>query len=160
MAVTAEAIEQLHFFNGLPPWALRTLAASATETEHALGDIILRQHDEVTSMSFLLSGRVAFLLRFQGAADLVVGLSDQVGGLVGWSMFRAPYRSTATVRCEQNCVLLNVPRAGFDEVFARDPAVHLLILRRVAEAAAVRLMQARDSLVQTAEPAVRSEVDR
>lgn len=151
MAVSIERILGLEFFQGLPQWAVRIMAQDATETSLDADAVMLRQHDEVEAASFLLSGGVQFLLHFEGADDLLVGAANEPGMLIGWSMFRAPYRSTATVRCERPCRLLTVPREPFEEVFSRDPRLHYEILRRVAKVAAGRLMRARQILLMAPE---------
>ncbi|MDN5789494.1 MAG: hypothetical protein L0H25_01320, partial [Micrococcales bacterium] len=94
-------------------------------------------------------GPFAFLLRFEGVDDLLVGSTTQRGALIGWSVFRPPYRNTATVRCEQPCRLLVMPRSAFDEVFAADPRLHYEILGRVAAVVAERLKDTRQVLLMT-----------
>ena len=147
MPVSVESIAGLEFFSGLPDWAVQIVAQGAHEVSYDAGDVMLHQHDEVEVASFLLSGSVQFLLQFEGVHDLLVGATAEAGGLIGWSMFRAPYRSTATVRCYRPCRLLTVPREAFDEIFVRDPRLHYNILRRVASVAAGRLMRSRQILL-------------
>jgi CRP-like cAMP-binding protein len=85
-----------------------------------------------------------------GDDDLLVGVLDGRGELVGWSAFRPPYRSTATVRCERPSRLVAVPAAAFEELFGRDPALGHLVLGRVAAGVAGRLEQARELLLAAA----------
>lgn len=147
MAVSIETLGQVGFFDGLPAWSLQMVAVRAKEATAAAGHVLLHQHDEVEDAFFLLSGSVQFLLHVEGVDDLVVGGAAEQGELVGWSMFRAPYRSTATVRCDRPCRLLSVPREAFEDIFARDPRLHYSILQRVARVAAARLMRARQILL-------------
>ena len=149
MVVPVHEMTSLDFFDGLPRRALEILAASAREVRLDSGEFVVHQHDEAQAVWFLRSGSVQFLLRFAGVDDLMVGSTAHHGAMIGWSVFRPPYRNTATVRCEQPCELLLVPRSGFDEVFTGDPRVHYEILGRVAAVAAERLRHTRQALLST-----------
>jgi CRP-like cAMP-binding protein len=145
--VPVERLSEIPFFQGLPAWALRRVAAAASERALEATAVILRQHDEVRDVFFLRSGSVQFLLRFEGIDDLVVGMTSEAGALLGWSRFRAPFRSTSTLRCETACHLLSVPGATLEEVMREDPRLGYRLLKRVAMVLANRLEQARDRLV-------------
>ena len=101
-------LERLAFFAGLPGWALEALAGAAREEEAPAGRTVLHQHDRVGTVHFLIDGALQILVRV-GDDDLLVGVLDGHGELVGWSAFRPPYRSTATVRCERPSRLVAVP---------------------------------------------------
>jgi CRP-like cAMP-binding protein len=139
-------LERLPFFAGLPPWALEHLAGVAREERLPAGRVLLHQHDRVRTVQFLLEGALQILVRV-GDDDLLVGLLDGRGALVGWSAFRPPHRSTATVRCERPSRLLALPAAAFEELFERDPGLGHLLLGRVAAGVADRLEQARERLL-------------
>jgi CRP-like cAMP-binding protein len=142
-------LEQLAFFAGLPRWALEVLAGAAREEELPAGRTVLHQHDRVRTVHLLVDGALQILVRV-GDDDLLVGVVGGHGELVGWSAFRPPYRSTATVRCERPSRLVAVPAAAFEELFSRDPALGYLLLGRVAAGVAGRLEQARDLLLAAA----------
>jgi CRP-like cAMP-binding protein len=139
-------LERLAFFAGLPRWALEALAGAAREEEAPAGRTVLHQHDRVGTVHFLIDGALQILVRV-GDDDLLVGVLDGHGELVGWSAFRPPYRSTATVRCERPSRLVAVPAAAFEELFSRNPALGHLLLGRVAAGVADRLEQARERLL-------------
>jgi CRP-like cAMP-binding protein len=136
---------RLSFFQGIPRWALVRLAEAATEEELPAGRLVLCQSDRARAVHFLLAGSVQILIRV-GEEDLLVGVLRRPGELVGWSAFRAPYRYTASVRCEEPSRLARVPAAAFEEVFERDPALAYQILQRVATSVADRLEHARELL--------------
>jgi CRP-like cAMP-binding protein len=142
-------LERLAFFAGLPRWALEMLAWAAREEELPAGRTVLHQHDRVRTVHLLVDGALQILVRV-GDDDLLVGVLSGPGELVGWSAFRPPYRSTATVRCERPSRLVAVPVAAFEELFSRDPALGYLLLGRVAAGVADRLEQARDLLLAAA----------
>jgi CRP-like cAMP-binding protein len=139
-------LERLAFFAGLPRWALEALAGAAREEEAPAGRTVLHQYDRVGTVHFLIDGALQILVRV-GDDDLLVGVLDGHGELVGWSAFRPPYRSTATVRCERPSRLVAVPARAFEELFSRDPALGHLLLGRVAAGVADRLEQARERLL-------------
>lgn len=141
-AVTADRLRELAFFQGLPDAAVEHLAARAEEREHEPGELVMRQHDEVRTVIFLVSGTLQVLVRFEGVGDLLMGILRDPGTLEGWSAFRAPYRSTASLRCEEASRLLEIPREAFEEVFERDPLLGYEILKRVAMAVDDRLQGA------------------
>lgn len=146
MGVPTDEVADLTFFQGLPSWAVQILAARSQRVRLPGGEWVVHQHDEAQAVFVLLSGTLQFLLRFEGVDELVVGATSERGSLVGWSVFRPPYRHTATVRCQQPCQLLQVPRSAFDEVFGRDQQLHYEVLGRVAAVAAERLRQTRRAL--------------
>jgi CRP-like cAMP-binding protein len=130
------------FFQGMPQWALVRLAEKAKEQELPAGELMLRQADRARAVHFLLAGSVQILLRV-GEEDLLVAVLRRPGELLGWSAFRAPYRYTASVRCEEPSRLLSLPSAVFEELFEQDPAFAYQTLQRVAASVANRLEQAR-----------------
>lgn len=145
--VRVERLSQIPFFHGLPAWALRRFAQVAVEKLLDRNDLIVRQHDQAQAVFFLISGRVQFLIRFEGVEDLLVGTSRNVGALIGWSVCRSPFRYTASVRCEEPCRVLKVPAGLFSEILSEDPRLGYIILKRVATVLAERFEQTRDLLV-------------
>ncbi len=142
-----QKVASVPFFKGLPAWALREFAEEAGERSLDRNEYVLHQHDEANSVYFLLDGSVQFLLRFEGVDDLLVGTTREPGAMIGWSVFRAPYRFTSSVRCEEPCTLLRVSRETFERIIDHDPQLGYLILRRAASVLAGRVEQTRDLLV-------------
>ena len=118
-ASSPDRLRELAFFQNLPDSAVEHFAARAEEREHEPGDLVLRQHDEVRTVILLVSGTLQVLVRFEGAGDLLMGILRDPGTLEGWSAFRAPYRATASLRCEEPTTLLEIPREAFEEAFAQ-----------------------------------------
>ncbi len=147
--MSAEVLAQLAFFQGLSRDALELFARDSEIRTYQANEHIVHQHDRALAVFFLLSGTVQFLIRAEGVNDLLVGVTQEPGALIGLSVFRAPHRYTASVRCEVTTRVLRVPRDAFTELFERDPACGVQVLRRVASAMAVRLEQARERLLST-----------
>jgi hypothetical protein len=82
--------------------------------------------------------------------DLLVGTMREPGALLGWSVFRKPYRYTVTTRCEEDCQIMRVPRESIMGLVQTQPRLGYLLLKRVAATLANRLEQTRDILVKPA----------
>lgn len=96
---------------------------------------------------FLMSGSVQIYIHFHGVDDLLVGTMREPGALLGWSVVRKPHRYTATVRCEENCRVLRLPREALMKLVETQPRLGYLPLKRIAATLANRLEQTRDLLV-------------
>ena len=150
-AVGLAELGAIPFFGGLPPWALEYLAGRAEEQVVSAGQTILHQYNRVDRVRFLVSGSLQILIRV-GSEDLLVSVLREPGALIGWSAFRPPYRSTASVRCTGPCRLLVVGADVFEDLFWRDAALAYQILRRVAASVANRFEDARDLLAAPSTP--------
>jgi CRP-like cAMP-binding protein len=147
-----EQVVQIPFFQGLPAEALRQVAANSTMLMLVRGQILMSQHDAAEHLFFLISGVVQFYIHFQGVDDLLVGTMREPGALLGWSVFRQPYRYTVTTRCEEDCQVMRLPRETIMELVQTQPRLGYLLLKRVAATLANRLEQTRDILVRPAAP--------
>jgi CRP-like cAMP-binding protein len=148
-----EQVVQIPFFQGLPAEALRQLAANSSVLTLQRGRILMSQHDAAEHLFFLISGVVQFYIHFQGVDDLLVGTIREPGALLGWSVFRKPYRYTVTTRCEDDCQVMRLRREIIMELVRTQPRLGYLLLKRVAATLANRLEQTRDILVKPAAPA-------
>ena len=137
--IRAEDLLGLQFFEGVPGWALDRVAVSATKKRLEQGAIAVRQNDEAKAVYFLLSGAVQILVYFEGVGDLLTGVQRRTGSLIGWSAFRAPYRYTSSVRCEEASELIQIPRQIFEEIFEKDAYLGYQILKKVAATMDARL---------------------
>lgn len=149
---TIEELTELHFFEGMPGWALERLAGSASRKRLEQGALVVQQNDEARAVYFLLSGAVQILVYFEGMGDLLMGVHREPGSLIAWSAFRAPYRHTSSMRCEETTELMKIPRNAFEEIFDEDPYLGYLILKKVASAMDNRLEGAVTYLESSADP--------
>lgn len=145
---SVEQVVQIPFFQGFPALALREVAAHSSLLIFEAGATIVSQHDVAENLFFLISGSVQIYIRFQGIDDLLVGSAQKPGSLIGWSVFRQPYRYTAAVRCEEDCEVLRLPRDVVMNLVETQPRLGYILLKRVAAALANRLEQTRDILVR------------
>jgi CRP-like cAMP-binding protein len=149
-AMHVEQVVQIPFFQGLPAEALRQVAANSIVLTLERGRILISQHDNAEHLFFLISGVVQFYIHFQGVDDLLVGTMREPGALLGWSVFRKPYRYTVTTRCEEDCQVMRLPREIIMELVQTQPRLGYELLKRVAATLANRLEQTRDILVRPA----------
>src|SRR5215203_4217245 len=147
-----EELTELRFFEGVPGWALERLAGSATKRRLEQGALVVQQNDEARAVYFLLSGAVQVLVYFEGVGNLLMGVHREPGSLIAWSAFRAPYRHTSSMRCEEPTELIRMPRDTFEEIFEEDPYLGYLILKKVAAAMDNRLEGAVTFLEASANP--------
>lgn len=150
--VIVEQLAAMPLLRGVDEGLLQGLATHAEERHVEPGDAVVRQHEEARHAFFLLSGAVTLRISVAGSGDLLVGRTSQPGALIGWSVFCPPYRYTTTTLSEQAGVLIRISRLGFDTLMSRDPRCGGELLRRVAECVAERMEQARDRLIEAAEP--------
>ena len=149
--VSAEVLKALPFFRGLRSAVIEKLAQAATVVELDNNALITRQHDRAIAFFVLLSGQVQFLIEVEGSGKLLVGVGRDSGLILGWSVFRAPFRYMTDVRCEGPCRLLRIPHHLIDELLEDDPVSGLVMLRRVTESLAARLESERGRLLETAD---------
>jgi CRP/FNR family transcriptional regulator, cyclic AMP receptor protein len=143
-----EQVVEIPFFQGMPADALREIAAQSTVLTLQPGRTLISQHAAAEHLFFLLSGSVQFYIHFHGVDDLLVGTMRQPGALLGWSVVRKPHRYTATVRCEEECRVLRLPRETLIQLMETQPRLGYLLLKRIAATLANRLEQTRDLLVR------------
>jgi len=145
--VSPDQLKDIPFFRGISTEVLELLAAGAHERTFESGVFLLHQHAEASTVYFLVSGVIQFLIRFEGVDDLLVGTSSEYGAPIGWSVVREPFRYTASARCETACRVISIPRDLFDNVIVEHPVAGYEILTRLALVLADRLEQARDMLI-------------
>ncbi|MES9990373.1 MAG: cyclic nucleotide-binding domain-containing protein [Candidatus Thiodiazotropha sp.] len=145
--VEASELADLAFFQSIDREVIARLAMESEVRKLEKGEILLHQHDRAIALYFLLRGKVQFLIHVAGMDDLLVGTDNEPGALIGWSVFRAPYRHTVSVRCETECSLLRIPRTVLTELMQQSPLTAYTLLRRVAEVLAGRLEHNRDRLI-------------
>jgi CRP/FNR family transcriptional regulator, cyclic AMP receptor protein len=144
----AEQVVQIPFFQGMPAEALREIAAQSTVLTLERGRNLISQHAAAEHLFFLISGSVQIYIHFRGVDDLLVGTIRQPGALLGWSVVRKPHRYTSTVRCEEECRVLRLPREVLTRLIETEPQLGYLLLKRIAATLANRLEQTRDFLVR------------
>jgi len=150
--VSMDLLKELPFFRGLRRAVLQTLAESARVVELENNALVTHQHDRAIALYLLLSGSVQFLIEVEGSGKLLVGVANEPGLILGWSVFRAPYRYMTDIRCEGSCRLLRIPHHVIDVLMDDDPVSGLALLRRVNQSLAIRLEMERERLLEAVGP--------
>lgn len=145
--MNASELSELAFFQDIDRDVIDFLAKGSEVRQMDQGEILLHQHDRAIALYFLATGKVQFLIHVAGMDDLLVGTDSEVGALIGWSVFRAPYRHTVTVRCERECSFIRIPRTLLTELMGESPLIAYTLLRRVTIVLARRLEHNRDRLI-------------
>jgi CRP/FNR family transcriptional regulator, cyclic AMP receptor protein len=145
---SVEQVVQIPFFQGIPAEALREIGAQSNVLTLERGRTLISQNAVAEYVFFLISGSVQFYIHFRGVDDLLVGTMREPGAVLGWSVVRKPHRYTATVRCEEECRVLRLPREVLMKLVEAQPRLGYLLLKRIAAALANRLEQTRDILVR------------
>lgn len=150
--VSVDVLQSASLFRGLKSEVLTNIAEAAEIVDQGNNSLIIRQHDRAIAFFILLSGQVQFLIHVEGAGKLLVGIGDDPGLVIGWAVFRAPYRYTTDVRCAGTCRLLRIPYHLVDRLLVEEPGSALRVLRRVAQSMAHHLEAERAMLLATADP--------
>jgi CRP-like cAMP-binding protein len=127
-----EQLVRIPFPQGLPADTLWELAEAASELTVPRGNYLIHQHDQAHHVFFLEAGVMQIFIRFRGVDDLLVGTLREPGALIGWSVFRKPYRYTTSVRCAEPSRVVRLPREVLTDLIHREPRLGYLLLRRVA----------------------------
>lgn len=146
--ISEEKLKEIHYFEHIPNFILKEIAAVAEVKSFEKNDFIVRQHDEANYLYLLCSGRVQFLIRFEGVDDLLVGTSEKKHAIIGWSAFRIPFRYTASVRCERPCETIQFPSDLINKLCDNHPQFGFLFLRKVASTLSNRLEDTRELLFE------------
>lgn len=147
--VAVDTLRELEFFRGLRSSVLQTLADSAKLVELETDALVAKQHDRAIALYVLLSGNVQFLIEVEGSGKLLVGVGRDPGLIIGWSVFRAPFRYMSDVRCESLCRLLRIPHHVIDSLLENDAGSAHVLLRHVNQSLAKRLELERSRLLES-----------
>jgi CRP-like cAMP-binding protein len=136
----------------LPAWALTELAPSVKLRTFQAGDQILAQHEKATTIFLLVDGSVNAVLGIEDGAEFTVQTLSEAGALLGWSVFRPPYRYTASVRGTTDGSVLTIPSAAFKDVFTQSPELEYMVLQETAREMSNRLHASQLNLHREAGP--------
>ncbi|MGQ9851408.1 MAG: Crp/Fnr family transcriptional regulator [Aggregatilineaceae bacterium] len=148
--VTPQQLAQSPLFAGLPEDQLAPFATLAREITCAAGDALFREGEEACCLYLLVSGKVSVQVQPTAMTQplTIVSLSA-FGQVVGWSGFMPPNYYTATAICQEDSRLLSFDGAAFNRLLEQNPALGLVIMRRVAEVISQRLRMVQGVVLKT-----------
>ncbi len=138
--VTPQLLATSPVFAGLPEDDLARLVPLAEEITCAAGNLLFKEGEDASRLYILLSGKVNVQVQPIALTQplTVVSLSS-AGQLVGWSGFMPPSYYTASAVCLEDTRLLAFDGAAFNRVLDENPALGLVIMRRIAGVISQRL---------------------
>lgn len=138
--VTTEQLVSSTLFADLPEAYLAQFAALAEEITCAAGSALFREGEEASRLYILLDGKVSVQVQPIGVTQPITILAlNTPGQLVGWSGFMPPSYYTAAVVAQENSRLLAFDGAAFNRLLDDNPALGLVIMRRIAGVISQRL---------------------
>jgi len=144
--VSSDILGKLDIFSGLSRKELKALEGVSEEVHYTKGDIIFREYDEAQKLYVLLRGSVSIQFEVGHHQEAVVHVAGD-GQALGWSALIQPYRFTASARCRENSVIVEVDRAGLKVLMDKDCYLGFVIMEKLAELVSMRLRETRLQLI-------------
>lgn len=148
--ITPQLLAQSPLFAGLPEDQLAPFAALAREVTCAAGEALFREGEEARYLYLLLSGKINVQVQPTAMTQplTIVSLSS-LGQMVGWSGFMPPNYYTASAICQEDSRLLAFDGAAFNRLLEQNPALGLIIIRRIGEVISQRLRTIQGVVLKT-----------
>jgi CRP-like cAMP-binding protein len=136
--VPLEELTDVDFLQGLGPGHVRQLAGMAQLKEVPPDTVLFREWQHGDHIYLVLRGEVALEVRIPGRGDVAVQTVGP-GDLLGWSPALGGGAMTATARAVTWSRLAALDARQLQQAWARDPALGMECLRRIAVAVSRRL---------------------
>lgn len=138
--ITPQMFADSPLFDALTDDQLALFVPLAEEVAVPAGKALFRSGETASHLYILLSGKVSVQVHPTALTHplTIVSLST-AGQLVGWSGFMPPNYYTADAVCQTDSRLLAFEGAAFNRVLEQNPAVGLVVMRRIAEVISQRL---------------------
>jgi len=146
-----QALRRSRLFQDLGDDDLRALAGIGQEESHAAETVFFREGEEARKLYLILEGRVGVEIEielgtYQPTHRLEV-CELEAGLCFGWSTLVPPYRLTASARALTPVRVLAFERETLNRFLEERCPAGLLIMRRVAQTIASRLLDTRAQLI-------------
>lgn len=148
--ITSQELAQSPLFSDLPADALDRFAALAREVACPAGKMLFREGNEASHLYLLRTGKINVLVQPTALTEplTIVSLST-FGQLVGWSGFMPPNYYTASALCLEDSTLLAFDGQRFNDVLEANPAVGLIVMRRIAHVISQRLRTIQGNVIKS-----------
>lgn len=132
--------------SGLPSEDGNRLTEILRSRDVNVGETLFLEGDPATEMFFILSGAVAVHKKsgFGGKTKVVALLRD--GSVVGESVMAGTATHGADVIAVEECRTLTVSRTDLDLLDKENPALSLLLLKRILKISSLRLQKSSERL--------------
>jgi CRP-like cAMP-binding protein len=121
-------LKKAQLFSGVSTADLRAVAQIAQELRFEKNDVIVREDDVGESMYIIKSGRVAITKQKDRTASIELAVMGEGECFGDMAVIDTEVRS-ATVRAQQDCVLLKINRDDLLEVLSDFPRIAIELLR-------------------------------
>lgn len=138
--ISPQELARSSLFAGLPTDQIARFASLAQEINCSAGEVLFREGNEASRLYLLLTGKVNVQVQPTATTEplTIVSLSA-FGQLVGWSGFMPPNYYTASAICQEDSTLLAFDGQAFNRALDDNPAVGLIVMRRIAQVISQRL---------------------
>src|SRR5262245_38341861 len=109
-------LQQIPFFEGVPPEALGRLADESFQKRYRAGDRVVVQGEYGHTMFVVVRGRLEFVLQLEDGSQRPVTHLDQPGQFFGELSVLSNARRTTTVIASAESVLLEIEKARIDKL--------------------------------------------
>ena len=145
-AELAEHILATWFGSSLSDESVARISTIAREYEAPARTRLLREGDQTTELSILVSGRVALTEHVSGRGSVTL-MSSEPGDVFGWSALVPPYRATGTVVSLEPVKVIAIEAEALRAELKGNCDLAAGIYPRLAEALARRLEATRRQLL-------------
>lgn len=135
-----------HFFAGLAPSTIATLAAHAEEVHLAPGQYLFREGEPADRFYAVRDGRVTVELHTPAGGGAVLDTAHD-GDVVGWSWLIPPYRWMFDARAGDATDAVVFDAVALRAACDADPGIGYALTRRIAQVMSHRLQSARVRLL-------------
>jgi CRP/FNR family cyclic AMP-dependent transcriptional regulator len=138
--ITPQQLATSPVFAGLSDADLARLVPLAEEVTCPAGSRLFKEGEDASRLYILLSGKVNVQVQPIALTQplTIVSLST-AGQLVGWSGFMPPSYYTASAVCLEDSRLLAFDGTAFNRALDENPALGLVVMRRIAGVISSRL---------------------
>lgn len=117
---------------------LATVGAAAERRVYERGEILFREGDVAEDCFLLETGYVAIEIEI-GSGKRAMIHTVSPGDFFGWSALVPPKHMTASARAVEPSTVIAIPGNVLDEVFEKEPAAGLDVMRGVSRVITLRL---------------------
>jgi CRP/FNR family cyclic AMP-dependent transcriptional regulator len=141
-----EGLAETWFFEGLEEAHIDALLGLAREAVYPAGKDIIAEGDPAETFYILLAGVISLKMSAKEHGELVLGTLRKAGEIFGWSALVEGGRSTASAECLEESYVLTFRKKDLEDLFARNPRLGYLFMKRLSILISRRLQSTRSLL--------------
>jgi hydrogenase maturation protease len=149
--VSPEILRFYPFFGDLPDTTVKSIAMISEEKTFEKGAVICEEGQPAIALYLLREGGVSLYYKSEeeyhstGRKDFLVGEINP-GEIFAISAMIEPYKYSATVKAEQNCMVVRIDADGLHKLVIKDAGLYCVLMRKIAQLLMERLAFARVQL--------------